>query len=358
MTINSIFFLFVIVICLVLIGSYVFTGDFKFWEIITLGMKVGSLQIQGAFSNVTNVFMNYTVGGDGLPCSLNPGDCPLQGTQNLTKRITVKATINRSSGDCNSGLTVIAHLCNGTQVTCRPSAADLYNIPGISLTFLTGQQWGGPNNNFYCNYSGFYDLEYYRHNGWWTVNVSVAGGGYTNYTMKGWYMVEIPGYEYPFVPGIGTGGAIPLGTVSANQWNFGLGANVSKNTGNQRMIISFNASNFTDGSAWIDVHGSASSQGRFSVQNISGNPFGISQDYENMSYDPTTPGSGEFIPVPFYPDTGMKRCGNIACSQDEFGGTNPNNQANYTLWWSIYVPVTQVAVYYNNINTNASWRSD
>ncbi len=365
MTVKSIFFLLIIVVCLVLLTSYAFTGDLKFWEIITLGLKVGSLRIQGAAANVTYIFMNQsTLAGVPLPesmCSDTSSACTMDGFQNITRRTAVKTWVNRTSGDCDSaGVSVVGFVCYGVVANCRPPTYDyIITSSTPNQLVLTGSKWGGTTGNWYCNYTGYFNLEYFKHNGTWTINITTVVDSFTNYTLKRWYYAEMPGIEYPFIPNRGGGGAIPLGTVSSNQWNFGLGANISKNTGNVKLMVNWNVSNFTGAGYWIDTHGSCPSDGTFCVQNTTSNPFVVPENYENMSCDNAGPGSGEFIQVPFYPAGGVKRCGILDCSQDENTRTGPANQANYTLWWSIYIPAGQYATTYtNNINWNATPLSD
>jgi hypothetical protein len=333
MSAKSLFFLFVIIICLVLLTSYAFIGTFEFYRLAELAVKGGSLNIQGVAPKVIGIFLSQ--GTEYLCSDTVPGNCPMNGNGGGTRATTVNAIVERLTGDCDSGVTVNAYVCNFTVAVCNPQSSP---APDYSLTSgWSAVKWGP--GNIYCNYTNTFNLDYFKHYGAWTINVSAVAGTFRNDTRSRWYYNEFNYLDYPY-PG---GASVPLGTVNAFAWNFGVGANTTRNIGNIRLNISYNATDFTGPGGTIDVH-----DGNFTVQNVTGpaSPFTNVNSYENMS-------SSDSIEMWFHPSGGMKRCGNSACNQDENGGTYPNNLANYTLWWSVYVPSILAGLYQNTIYVNS-----
>ncbi|MDI6826520.1 MAG: hypothetical protein QMD36_05055 [Candidatus Aenigmarchaeota archaeon] len=323
-----------IFVSLIFLASYLFTGTFELYRLIELAVKTGSLYIGGLYPRVERIYMNQTPTNI-IECTYTPTVCSMSGTQGTTRATGIRATIVDENGDCDSA-TVNYYVCQGLVATCAGNAAYTGAL-GSPVKYTVGTC-----TNCYCNFTGTFNLQYWRRWKNWTINVTVTDPtNRFNQTNRTWYYSQLVSLAYPWTStGIGT--AIPLGEVYMGQWNYGgdvTQGNVTRNWGNIRLNVTYNATDFTFGTNTIDVHANT-----FAVSNRSGNPFGYPGQYRNMSSSPS-------IPVEFFPTGGMRRCGNNACSADEDGAPN---WANYTLWWEIYVPMGLVGgTYTNSIEVSA-----
>jgi hypothetical protein len=291
-------------------------------------VKSGSLNIQGVPPTIIGIYLSQ--GTEYLCSDTVPANCPMNGAAGGSQSITVKAVVQRNTGDCDSGVTMSGYVCNNTLAICHPSST-----PGADYQITSGWSMAAK-SGIYCNYTNTFSIDYFKHNGPWTINISAASANGNNNTRSRWYYTNLTAFSYPYVPAVGDGSSVPLGSVTLGLWNFGVGANISKNQGNMRLSLTWNATNFTSGANSITVHNYT-----FCVQNISGNPFASTDNYQNMTSPPGP--TADFTPLPFYPSSGVLRCNTTACDKDEFGNTYPNNLANDTLWWSIFVPMGQAA---------------
>lgn len=338
MTAKSVFFLFVIIICVVLLASYAFTGDFKFWEAINLAItpKTGVLQVGGTYPRVERVFMNQTP--TAYECTYIPYACTMDSFSSTTRPTRINATIEDDNGDCE-GTTVTYWICPGLVPVCE-NANDIYTGSLISPSKYTI----GSCVNCYCNFTNTFNLQFWQKWGNYTINITVRDATQTtwyNYTNRTWYYNPSPSLDYP----VG-GSTIVLGSITTlGQWYFGMGANATRNTGNIRLNLTFNATNFTRaGGGIINVH-----DNNFTVQNISGNPFSPAtiNNYKNMS-------ANDWTIVEFFPTNGMYRCGSDTCDQDQYGRMGQLSLANYTLWWSVNTPLgIPGGLYTNGIDVGA-----
>jgi hypothetical protein len=341
MPIKSMFFLFVIIVCLVLLASYAFTGSFEFYRSVELAMKTGSLSIGGVTPRVELILMNDTPTAF-QSCTYLPTNCQFNGQQGTTRAIGVRAIIEDDNGNCDSwaGGNVMAYVCQGLVASCNAVNRDYPVTLGSPVKFT----YSGC-TNCYCNYTGTFSVQYWKRWENWTINVTATDDtSKFNQTNRTWFYIQLNSLAYPWTA-TGIGGAIPLGEVTMGYWNFSKGENITRNWGNIRLNITFNATDFKwngVGPDFIEVH-----YNNFTVANMSGNPFSNPPNYENMS-------SSETLEAEFHPDNGIHRCGSDTCNQDEEFHTLSANLANYTLWWNIFTP-TGIAggTYTNSIYVNS-----
>jgi hypothetical protein len=195
---------------------------------------------------------------------------------------------------------------------------------------VVDQQWGGPNNNLYCNFTASFNLEYFK----WCGIASIYGKaedvqGNTNDTTVYWrYNLLQPLSFYPYP----AESIIDFGLISAGTWK-NTTVKTIKNTGNIQFNADWNATDFENATyGIIDVTGN--------------NYFGLDED--------TAPGGEGWIENPptqiTYPTAHViKRCGNFGCTADEDGGAN---EAEFDLYWKLYIPLgVEPAIYENTIQT-------
>jgi hypothetical protein len=237
------------------------------------------------------------------------------------------------NGDCGSftPASQSAFVCDaipGTPIACNVQTAN-FTLAGTKIVA------GSPAT--YCNITfATLPYNYWRRYGNASINVTVVDSDtlYNN-TRQYWYYLVSQGlqYPYPYEP------AILLGGVTAGQWNYGrpndvtygVGDNIT-NTGNIRLNVTWNASNFIENPPGIDVI------------NMDGTNFCIDND--------TTIGGHACMPFPttnvvwYQPTGGIRRCNNDQCNADEDGSPN---DAYYKYFWHINVPAVSAGQYNNTI---------
>jgi len=305
MSAKSIFFLFLMIICLVLLVSYAFTGSFEFYRLIQLAIKTGTLQIGGKAPIVERIYINDSLTTMTECDPVLYGNCTLECNENGNRTYRINATIYDENGDCASFTNVRAYLCQGSGA-CN-SIVDIYEVPLSSPA-----QYG-----LRCNFTGeLRGIEYFRRWENWRINVTAFDTqNLPNNTVRNAYYNQKAGLIYPYP----TGDTIVLGTITNfDVWSLGLGGNTTKNTGNVRLNVTYNASDFTCAANTIAITGTNYAVGNDTTMN----------NYMLINDD-------RYVPVQYFPAGGMRRCGNYPCLADEDGAPN---WANYTLYWHINVP--------------------
>ena len=149
---------------------------------------------------------------------------------------------------------------------------------------------------------------------------------------------------------------IILGDVSPGQWNNGTGCGPEmeygcylKNTGNIRINITWNSTNFTRSGGPADQ-----------FIGMEGDNFAIDDDFENSESPETRDlhvfmsAYPDFTEKQFFPDynspgnSGVRRCKNTPCDTDEEYNTGAFNKAKYNITWHIEVPSALMSGEYNN----------
>ncbi|MDI6826522.1 MAG: hypothetical protein QMD36_05065 [Candidatus Aenigmarchaeota archaeon] len=284
----------------------------------------GILRVPGVAPEVMEIYVNNS------RCEESPPGPTMNGLAGSTVSLFFNATLYDQNGDCNTA-DVIAYVCkNETGFPCNAATADA----SIVMTFYS--QF----DTYYCNFTTLpstYSLDYYKRYGYWYVNVTATQPDLANSTLRFWNYGMMPAVAYPLGDGM-----IDLGTISLDVWNYGRGANTTRNIGNVRLNLTWNATDFTcplcspPPPNMIEITGD-----NFAIANISGNPFDNPANYRYINDNPLTQ-------VEFFPTGGMRRCGIFDCSQDEHGNPYPNNLANYTLWWEINTSSPKQPGIYNN----------
>lgn len=337
---KSIFFLFVIAICVIFLISYAFSGSFAFWDAIGLALTntAGVLRIGGQYPQVLKIYANASAGGAWAECAIfSESGCAFECLTDRTNTYRINATIYDANGDCNSFTNVRAYVCNQTygKMDCNQNIDTYEVLLGSPSQFGTG--------GVYCNYTGTFGMEYFRRYGSWRINVTVFDTqNYGNSTVRNASYIQQPDLSYPYSLS-GSGGTVDFGTVNIFDAFFvdSSKGNTTKNIGNVRLNVTYNASDFGCSGNYITINDNPAN---FAVANASSMTNPANYKYINGT---------QTIPVDFFATGGMRRCGNYLCSQDEIGfGTN-GGYANYTIWWPINVPSGTVVClpYYQNVIT-------
>jgi hypothetical protein len=333
--------IFLIIVLLAVSVSLLIPGIRRAIFELGTSLTYGRLTIGNEPPVVEKIFMNS--GGTYYECpdltgANNCVNAPNEENSPSAKAITIYAQIYDPNGDCNSADTVNIYVCPNTTGSIGVCNAQMHDGSALTVSFL--QQSG---DNLRCNFSTTYNLDYFKRYGLWRINATALGASVYNSTMKYWINQLAHFYKYPVV---GTTGGTDLifGSLNTGQWYYGAAQNTSRNTGNTRFNISFRTNNFTSGA----------------------NTIIIDAAYSDLYADnDTNAGNGESVqfdamPVNtiwWFPNNGVRRCNNAACSQDEDAGAR--NQANYTIAYHIYLNSTAQTIpsgTYNNtftINTNA-----
>ena len=285
-------------------------------RIVKLATTIGgSLYIGGIAPQVQAIYVNDQL------CPDSPTGPNINCVENGYNTITVKATIYDENGDCDSA-TATAYICSSDiGGPCNSSAADATHTKTMTYQSKSG-------DGLTCNFTATYDLYYFERYGDWYINVTaVDPQNYPNSTSKTFYYVEAAFLSYP------TDGSsiIDLGAVNMGEWNDGKGAKYLQNTGNIRLNVTWNASDFVrqGGGSQIPIDGT-----NFCVDRNTDHTDGCGYINDNP-----------LIPIEYYPSGGVHRCGDSGCSADEDGGTN---DAKYYVYWDINVPTGLLSGTYNN----------
>lgn len=281
-------------------------NDFK--RLIDLGVLTGQLKVSGVAPQVILVYLEDN------PCD-EPGGINkpvVSPISNTNRQIRFNATVYDINGDCNGGVTF--YICANETAVGPIYCDDNYDVAFVNVP-TPYVQYGGLNNNLYCNYTATYDLPYYRRCGNWYVNVTAFDTGLkSNSTVRWWKDNLNNDVRYPYP----SGALIYMGEVILDQWNEGMGQNTTKNVGNTNVtILYWNATNFTSGTG--DV---------IPIIAMNGNTtFAVDDDTNRIN------GAGYINENPpnqiSFPSYGLSRCEDSLCT---------SSKAMYDLWWHIYVP--------------------
>jgi hypothetical protein len=175
-------------------------------------------------------------------------------------------------------------------------------------------------------------MEYFRRYGSWRINVTASNNNVpvqSNSTIRNASYQSFALLQYPYP----RGDNIDLGTITAlDVFSLGKGANTTKNTGNIRLNLTWNATRFDCGGSapYINITDQSVppySPANFAVANTS------TMTPSNYAFINGT----SSIETQFFPGGGMRRCGNYLCSQDENLLGPTGGYANYTTYWHINV---------------------
>jgi hypothetical protein len=352
MTIKSMFFLFVIIVCLVLLASYAFTGSFEIWKIATLGLKSGYLQISGAPPTILAVFVNQTPTAD--PITLLPsGYASFSPVADFNTTLIFNATVYDVNGGCDKNVTF--YICQNETLwsNCNPTNAyaTVADTFGAGDTKYDCNPYGQGNcKNCCCNFTAQWtQFPYFKKCGMWYVNATACNtGDKCNTTVKGW---KDKITYYAFYPRVGPkdegAATIVLGFLNASAWNNGTGVNTTKNGGNVNITLYWNATNFTntlDFTNQIPMDlcshvGCTGLNSTFAVDNDT-----INDVYSGWINETNTTRIQ-------YPSYGLYRCEDYDCK---------SKYANYSLYWHLYVPGGKAGIYTNSIElySNTSMTCD
>lgn len=327
MSVKSVIFLLSCIILIIFLIVLVTPGFNNIKRFIELEI-VGKLNVPGFNPQIIAVYLenNYCDEPGGAdPPSVDPAE-------DNYRSIRFNATVYDINGDCNGGVTF--YICSNESAVPPTYCNENYRVDSpISATL--DAQYGGANNNIYCNYSGTYSLPYFRRCGNWYINVTASdASGLSNSTVRWWKDNLLGAIWYPYANG-NIGGVVYMGDVALEQWNPGRGENTTKNVGNINISsLMWNATNFTrQNPPPIAV---------IPIIPMDGNTtFAIDDDHDRMNgtgYINETP--SEQIQFPSY---GMNRCDDWDCT---------STRAKYNLSWHIYVPSVPSGVYENVIQYN------
>ena len=292
-------------------------------NIVKLVVVTGRLEVAQEAPQVRYIYM------EDIQLPTSPTGIPaFDGAEDSTQPLDLKATVYDENGDCNGNFTW--YICTNDTLESGPCSSTNYDYK-VSDT-SADQQWGGPQNNLYCNFSASFNLEYFKRCGIATIyGVATDVQGNTNSSTVYWKYNAIQVlsfYPYPYES------VIDFGLIAAGAWK-NTTVKTLKNTGNVQFNALWNATDFYNATyGTIDVTGN--------------NYFGLDKD--------TSPGNEGWIENPptqiTYPTTPIKRCGNFGCTVDE-DGSAPND-AMFDLYWKLYIPLgVNPAIYTNNIETLA-----
>jgi hypothetical protein len=312
----------IVVLAIFVLAVFAFGQSGYFTGYLT---RTGQLTIGNVAPIVNEIYLN------GLHATNDPNDVIINPTENSTKNVTIKVTVEDGNGNCdqftsNNGT---AYLCNGV-VECNSSTAN-HTITNIVYNSTDGK-WGA--GGVYCNMSGGpAALYFYELNGMWTVNVTVTDGIDTSApNAKNWTYGELPAFSYA------EEGTVNMGSLILAQWNNGTGQDQARNTGNIILDLAWNATNFTG-------------QNPSHTLNITGNNYIIDDDAQ--SPDDTGNLAEKYInesssvQVAFAPASGLLRCTSIDCS---------NQNATMDVYWHIFIPAGLAEdTYQNSIEVSGTY---
>jgi hypothetical protein len=296
----------------------------------------GRLSIGDMGPTIDRIFMQNEAGA-WAQCP--GGSCYRQITPGTNgENVPFKVQIYDSNGDCDSSYDVRFDVCkNETGLPCNDANKD------PDMATITGSFVPGEKNGNYCNWTATYVyLDFWKRYGNWYVNASAKDNQNATWASSTaiWLDNRVSSLSYPYP----SGDTIDLGSPSLGAWVDGAGANATRNTGNTRINISWQSTNFTCSG----------------TPECIATPIIIDNVNERLCVNndtSRTAGCGYLNAVPmntvwWFPTLGMRRCGTDTCSSDEDAGPN---QANYTTYYSIYVATGKASGSYNNtfyINTN------
>ena len=320
-----------LVIILLSVGVSLLIPDVR-RALVQLAVVSGILQVAGQPPRVEIIWFNTTpTTYTELSLTAPPGP-GMNGLDDRNVTIRFNATIYDVNGDCDLANSVKIYICtNDTGASCTSGTSGVYVI---TMTYISKSA-----DTYYCNYSTvntFFPLSYYRWFGNSRVNVSVFDkDNLFNSSIGYWYYNPFIGFRYPYP----TGSTIDLGTINVGPWNDNAGANTTKNTGNIRLNLTWNATDFQCPTCVP-----------LTPIDINGTNFIVDDDPTN---DLCTAGDSACIPdlstnkVSFFPSGGMRRCGNWICSQDENFVPSPSG-ANYTTDYHIATTPPKTSGTYTN----------
>ena len=331
---------FIFIIALIVVFSFAIMFPKSFDQIrkaAELAIKTGQLQIGGKNPRVDQIYIEDKAC---TPSASGPG---VLGLADSSVNKVIKAYIADDNGNCNAA-TATAYVCDPNAATCNQAT----RIWQSGMTFTNS-----PDGNVHCNFtvSSNFPLWFYYRWGDWKINVTVSDpSSLYNNTVQYWYYNILNAVEYPYNP---TGATIDFGALpTVGEWNDGRGGggttgNYIKNTGNIRVNVTWNSTDFTcqSGTCTGDIIPITNSPDSFCIdRDTTRNGGTFSQQCMNAN---------ELIQswyIPTGKPASIQRCTTSACTgaTEDDDGASPND-AYYYLWWHIYVPNIREGTYQNNI---------
>jgi len=321
-----IFFVFLVAFLAIIAISITLSGSVeKFIENVRLALVHGQFQIGAEAPSVVAIYLeHFSPTQDFANCTSTYTDCWTEPIEASTRNPTIKVMIRDGNGDCN---TASFHVYVAVCKPGMPCSATNFDT-SVELTFDT--QGSSP---AYCNYSyqgSSLGFDYFETPGDWGIYVNATDGTNWNlnepYAQRFEYTV-LAAFKYP-----GSGDTVNMGTLSLDMWNNGTGDSgtdpTAWNTGNVEQDVMWNASDFMSGSDILQITGS-----NYAIDDDkdgTDDTGNLEQVYINDS---------RYIPVEF-PINNLKVCNNFACSSP--------SDAQFNIYWHIYIPVSQAAGIYSN----------
>lgn len=328
-------FVFVVVLLLAVVFSLLISMEKT--RVILLQVYT-YLTIGDSPSEVEKIFI-LNENGQWAECPDPPayGSCYVQPTPDSVESVSIRIQVYDENGDCHQSVVNVYVCKNETGSICNAGNADP-DGGSPTVNFLTQSP-----DTLRCNFTATYGaLRYFKKYGIWRINATTRDPNRpeVNSIVKAFLNSMVPSLTYPYP----SGNSIFLGDITLDSWNENRGANVTRNTGNVRLNISWLSTNFTCPTC--------SPPASIIIDNVN-ERYCIDNDQNRAD------GCGYFnaislTPVWWYPDDGIRRCGVQDCNQDE--DPADGNQANFTLYYHIYVISPKAAGNYNNTLTlNINW---
>ncbi len=323
-------FVFIIAVIVVFSFAIMFPRSFdQIRQAAELAIKTGQLSIGGRNPRIDQIYISdqgltFAPQGPGILsqyASLIP--------------IVIKAYIADENGNCNAASAAAIVCPNTTSGICWQGATGAITL-AMSFT-------NSPDGNIHCNFTAnTYNLPFYQRWGDSRINVTVTDPSpLSNNSVKFWYNNIVGAVDYPYPPN----NYIAFGALSnIGAWNNGTGGQNINNTGNIRVNITWNSTEFsctTPGSCSGDIIPITNNPDSFCVDRDTTGGGGA---YNNvcMAANPLT----QLWYIPTGQPASLKRCANAVCNADDDGATN---EAFYALYWHIYVPNVREGTYENSI---------
>jgi hypothetical protein len=326
MTIKSFFLVLLFLIIIIFSLIFFFPGFEGIKHFIELTV-VGRLEVESRPPQVIAVYLENS------PCDEPGGNLrSVNAKENDFRQIRFNATVYDINGGCDGNLTF--YICSN-ETAVPPIYCNNQNYVDIPIIVLSPYQQSF--DKVYCNYTGIYNLPYFRRCGNWYVNATAFNnGGKSNSTVRWWRDNLLNAVWYPYFNDQ-IGDVVYMGTVKLGQWNLGMGRNTTKNAGNTNISsLVWNATNFTSTQPPNDVIPV--------IPFESHTTFAIDDDTDKSN------GAGYISENPLiqiqFPSYGLDRCEDVSCN---------SARAKYDLWWHIYVPpAIQSGIYENAIQYNST----
>jgi len=369
---KTVIFSFVILFLVIILIPFLFPTSFpEFYSIVEpLGSKVGTLQITGQAPQVMEIYLDDGV--DDAALTDDPFGMQVDALACQNKSLTFKAWVQDINGDCQDfdtdlDASVTVYLCvppsTGAYQGGPIPVCDENNYDYIVDLDVVDVVWGDDNEN--CNFTSStvpnWEVPYYDRWENWTVNLTAIDTDALGDDLgKTWHYNPLVAFIYPPEGPCAERSDLNLGGVAPGVWNDGTGCGAVemewgcwiKNTGNIRLNMTWNATNFTRSGGPADQFIGMDGD-NFAVDDDNQRGEGVETRDDHVFMDAWSV-IDPFTPREFYPDyaipadSGLRRCKNFECTIDEQDNTDPNSKANYDIYWHIELPSGLLSGEYNN----------